>query len=119
MNLKEAFEALLAGKKIRYKNAEPDTYIYMEDEGLYNNYNVRIGMFDVWTEYEEYIKIEYVNFYKAMAHIVSGGRAKRKNFDWSIYIDFESELKKIKVYDNNSIYEVTKNDIVNIDWILL
>ena len=118
MYLREAWKALLAGKKIRYENADPENYIYMEDDGLYNNHRVRIGSFDVWTEYEEYIEIEYANFYKAMAHMVSGGRAKRKNWGRFIFVD-KSICGKIIYNDSiRTFYQIEKRDIIATDWIL-
>ena len=62
----------------------------------------------------------YVDFNVAMNHIANGGRAKRKDWKWSIYINPDSVLEKIKVYNSPySQYEVTKNDILTKDWILL
>ena len=118
MNDKELMLALLAGKKMKTKNG--DDYIFINEEGNIENnkYKFLKKYFFPANDYEEYV--EYVDFNTAMQHIANGGRAKRKGWKWSIYIDPDSVLEKIRVYDNHyATYEVTKNDILTKDWILL
>ena len=120
MNNKEAMTALVEGKKIRDKYWNLNAYVKLNEEGniidyLNNSIALRFHEGGVWEEY-----IEYVDFNTAMQHIANGGMAKRKNWKWSIYINPDSVLEKIKVYNSPySQYEVTKKDILTKDWILL
>ena len=118
MNLREAFEALLEGKKIRYKKAKPGTYMYMKDGKLIDQDNMNIALFDVWTEYEEYITL--VDFNKAMQHVANGGKAKRVRWKVVILINEKHDLIFLSEDENEKYqFKFSKDDLLANDWILL
>ncbi len=56
MELKEAFELLLQGKKVRYKNrlCSSKKYFYLKDDGIiYYNDGERMCLLDTLAQYEE------------------------------------------------------------------
>ena len=118
MNLKEAFKALLQGKKIRYKNDSPERYFYLKDSILYyKDGNVLLTILDTRTKYEEYK--ELTDFQTAMECIAKGGKAKRKHWGGFICIGAGSQLEFCTPQCVRSLAQLDKDDILAKDWILL
>ena len=119
MNLKEAFEALLQGKQIRYKNDSPEQYFYLKDSILYyKDGNVLLTILDTRTKYEEYK--ELTDFNTAMQHAADGGRVMRKHWNYAIFCN-NKKRGRLTLNDEfeTSYYLPEKQDIKAKDWILL
>ena len=119
MNLKEAFEALLQGKKIRYKNDSPERYFYLKDSILYyKDGNVLLTILDTRTKYEEYK--ELTDFQTAIKYLTQEGHyAKRKGWEGTIYFNGTYGLVYKNEYNVDMECTLTKDDVLAKDWILL
>ena len=126
MNLKEAFEALLQGKKIRYKRncISLRKYFYWKDGAIYYNDGERMTLLDTLTEYEEYEEYEeykeLTDFNTAMQHIAGGGRVMRKHWNYTIFCN-NKKRGRLTLNDEfeTSYYLLERQDIKAKDWILL
>jgi hypothetical protein len=131
-NFKEIFQALLDGKKLKFKNwSGVERYFYINEEGdlIYKNNNkseiVDSFNFINFKDIEEY-KENYVSFVEVMEHLKKGKSAKRKDWKGKIFFDstaFNYNGCLIYVFydiSKESIpFKIYPDDMYANDWILL